>query len=635
MNKIKRQEIFNFIQKLGTIWGKADKVEMLGSIWNLHLLTSEDPRFKDAYGDANQHLRNNDDWDAEYTFLTRFGLLNANDEVFKKFLNAVVSNHVRESKEEVERYVEALNPLLKDEGIRYELRDYENGIPVYEIEDIGENVEERPLDIAKNKIMFFVDKMPSSYPAFVLYSNKWDDYHRKTSFRIFYDYKQSENIQEVEIGWVKIMHADELVTRNIIPREFAELSDMFCSVGQNEEYYRNIKTLYPQNYRTILYALRDASYFSQIADRYQYTISFQSSLLREPEALKVFRNAHSIMEGIDIMNRYNFTLYAKRPYFDNVVNVSMSFDDLDDKENLNRIKALIGENGSGKSSVLFSLAKALHDRDETAFENGKIPDFSKVIAISYSIFDKLFELTHKSSFNFVYCGLRNRDNELITEEDKKKRLEISLDEIIYKKRTSDYYSTLVEVVDNEFLKEAIQYVEKDKSKFHKMIGKMSSGQAMITSIITELYAHIRENSLILFDEPEVHLHANAITALVRILFEICNEFNSACVVATHSAVVLQELLARNVIVLEQDKVTKERRTRLMNTETLGENLTVITEDVFGRSTIDKHYGYVICQLVNKGKSIDDIEKILKSEGLPMSLNLYMYIRRQIEIKAND
>lgn len=259
-----------------------------------------------------------------------------------------------------------------------------------------------------------------------------------------------------------------------------------------------------------------------------------------------------------------------------------------------------------------------------------------MIAISYSIFDKLFELTHKSSFNFVYCGLRNRNNELITEEDKNKRLEVSLDEIIYKTRTSDYHCTLTEVVDKEFLEDVfLSGGDIDKRKFHEIISKMSSGQAMITSIITELYAHIRENSLILFDEPEVHLHANAVTELIRILFEICNEFNSACVVATHSAVVLQELLARNVIVLEQDKITKERRTRLMNTETLGENLTTITEDVFGRSTIDKHYGYVIRQLVRKGKSMDDIEQILKSEGLPMSLNLYMYIRRQMEIKADD
>lgn len=117
MNKEKRLEIFRSIQKLGSIWGKADCVEMLESIWNLHLFTSEDPRFKDAYGDAVQHLRNNDDWDEEYTFLTRFGLLTANDEVFHKFLNAVVSKNARSSKKEIERYVDTLNPLLRKEGI--------------------------------------------------------------------------------------------------------------------------------------------------------------------------------------------------------------------------------------------------------------------------------------------------------------------------------------------------------------------------------------------------------------------------------------------------------------------------------------------------------------------------------------
>lgn len=634
MNKEKKLEIFKSIQKLGSIWGKADSVDMLGNIWDLHLLTSEDPRFTDAYGDAVQHLRNNDDWDEEYTFLTRFGLLNASDDVFRRFLNAVVSKDVRISKEEIERYVETLNPLFKNDGIKYILQGEENGLPVYEIEETANNVDERPHDIAKNRIKFYVDQVPISFPAFMLDSDLWDDYSRKTRFKLYY--KQSVNAKGIEIGPVKIMHANEFVTKDAIPQDFFELSEEFCSVGQEDEYYKKIKEQFPDNYKAILYALRDAAYFSAIADWYQHTISFQKSLLRFSDALKAFRDAHGIMENVDMSNRYNFTLYAKRPYFDNVVNVNMNFGNLDSNDNLNRIKALIGENGSGKSSVLYSLAKALHDRDETAFESGNIPDFSKVIAISYSIFDKLFELTHKSSFNFVYCGLRNRNNELITEEDKNKRLEVSLDEIIYKTRTSDYHCTLTEVVDKEFLEDVfLSGGDIDKRKFHEIISKMSSGQAMITSIITELYAHIRENSLILFDEPEVHLHANAVTELIRILFEICNEFNSACVVATHSAVVLQELLARNVIVLEQDKVTKERRTRLMNTETLGENLTTITEDVFGRSTIDKHYGYVIRQLIRKGKSMDDIEQILKSEGLPMSLNLYMYIRRQVEIKADD
>lgn len=444
-------------------------------------------------------------------------------------------------------------------------------------------------------------------------------------------YGKSINETWEEIGEVKIMNVGELDTRRAIPRNFFELTDDYCSLGQNYSYYWKIKEFFPDTYKSIMYALRDAGYFSTIADRFQQTLSFQKSLIRYDGAQQALRNAHSILEGIDLKRRYNFVLKAKVPYHEGDINIGFCFGDLDNNDNLDRIKALIGENGSGKSSIMYSLAKALHDEDNKRFEDGHRPDFSKVIAISYSIFDNLFHLTQKSSFNFVYCGLRNRDNELISENDKKLRLKLSLDEIVLKERTDDYFYTLSEVIDEKLLEEFKLKEGKIKTtRFIQFIDIMSSGQAMITSIITELYAHIRWNSLILFDEPEVHLHANAITKLVRILFGICSKFRSACLLATHSAVILQELLARNVTVVEKLADTNEPYVRPMNTETLGENLTVITEDVFGRAGIDKHYGFVIRNMVKAGWSSDEIEEVLKTDGLPMSLNLYMYIRNQIK-----
>lgn len=632
MTSEKKYEIFKGILALGNIWGQADEVGMLDRIWNLHLLASEDPRFEDAYEDAVQHLINNSDWDDEYVFISRFGLLKASDEVFFKFLNEVVSTKVRRSKDEIIHYVDAINEMLKDEHFCYILTGEDDGLPVYEI-DKQAIAEDRPLDVPRNRIYFFVDKAPLLFPCFKLASCYWDDFGRKTTFSLSY---VSEDKQQQNIGTVKIMNADSLVTKDVIPSEFIELPYNFCSVGQDEDYYDNIKKLFPNDYKSIMWALRDAAYFSVIADRYQYTISFQKSLLRNDYAHRALRDVHGILEGIDLRNRYNFTLQATIPYYDGNIPVAFNFGNLDNVRNLDRVKALIGEKGSGKSSVLYSLAKALHDGGGDMFEKGHRPDFSKVIAISYSIFDNLFQLTKKSSFNFVYCGLRNRDNELLSETDKESRLKRSLDEIVYKHRIYDYHLTLKEVVDEGLLEVVFkQHNEIDKSKFLELINKMSSGQAMITSIITEIYAHIRENSLILFDEPEVHLHANAITKLIRIIFEICNEFKSACIVATHSAVILQELLARNVLVVEQDAETKEPYVRGMNTETLGENLTTITEDVFGRSSIDKHYGYVIQEMIRKGLDGEQIEQILKTDGLPMSMNLYMYIRRQLEINAND
>lgn len=174
-----------------------------------------------------------------------------------------------------------------------------------------------------------------------------------------------------------------------------------------------------------------------------------------------------------------------------------------------------------------------------------------------------------------------------------------------------------------------------QTKFDEAKRKMSSGQAMMTNIITELYAHIRENSLILFDEPEVHLHPNGITKLISIIYDICQEFKSACIIATHSSVVLQELLARNVTVIEQEADGKSVLVRPMNTETLGKNLTTITDDVFGRAEISKHYCNLVRRYIHQGYDESRISELLKSEGLLMSLNLYMYIRQRLKEEVDD
>ena len=117
--------------------GKSDPVDFLGKIWKLPLLASEDPKYKDAYGDAVQHLRNNTDWDDEYTFLTRFGLLNADEDTFCKFLNAA------------------------GKGFAKTGDDY--GLPVCEVDEKKPEGEEWPRDIKRNLIPLFVDTQPTSF----------------------------------------------------------------------------------------------------------------------------------------------------------------------------------------------------------------------------------------------------------------------------------------------------------------------------------------------------------------------------------------------------------------------------------------------------------------------------------------
>src|SRR5207253_92326 len=74
--------------------------------------------------------------------------------------------------------------------------------------------------------------------------------------------------------------------------------------------------------------------------------------------------------------------------------------------------------------------------------------------------------------------------------------------------------------------------------------RLSSGQAILCHFVTALLAWIQRDSLILFDEPETHLHPNAVASLFLVLSEILTEYESFAVVATHSPVVIQEIPAK-------------------------------------------------------------------------------------------
>ena len=63
---------------------------------------------------------------------------------------------------------------------------------------------------------------------------------------------------------------------------------------------------------------------------------------------------------------------------------------------------------------------------------------------------------------------------------------------------------------------------------------MSSGERILLYNIFNILAKISFNSLIFFDEPETHLHPNAITELIAGLMFILETFQSFAIIATHS-----------------------------------------------------------------------------------------------------
>jgi hypothetical protein len=66
--------------------------------------------------------------------------------------------------------------------------------------------------------------------------------------------------------------------------------------------------------------------------------------------------------------------------------------------------------------------------------------------------------------------------------------------------------------------------------------------------------------------------------------------------------------------------------RALERESLGENLTVITQDIFGNGEVPRNFIKSIQVLLSKGKSFDEIVQILESDNIPMTSNIKLYIK---------
>lgn len=637
-----RLEIYKSINTLGCIWGQSgeiDKVQFLNRIWELQLMSSSDPRFKTAAEDAKKHLIDNDDWDDDYVFLDRFKLLDCGEEEFLKFLNVVISIEVRGSENEIEKYISVIEPLLPKEYEIAETTD-NNGQVSHSVlmknKDYAKQ-ELYPIGVNQNNIQFFTNIVPTKYPAFQIITSVWDDFGYKTSSELYY---YDEIVQSKFIGRLKILNSEEENTSKILPKLFTSLDATFCSLGQSIDYYINLKKLFPNRYLSILYALKDTAWFSEIQYRFENHQGFKMSLLRNEDTDVLLSSARRKVErGKDEL--WNFMFKTKVPYSEQPIDIQFEFGDLEDKDNPYRIKALIGANGSGKTSIMKSLVKSLI-RNEGCFSPSH-PVFSKVIAISFSIFDTFISLRGKSVLTYAYCGLHDKENTVMSVEDREARLRESLiwinggDEgkVFGNTQLIKRFCNGLEVV---FPKDWVDSVWTDDglaiSAILEKSRTMSTGEAMILNLVASLYANIRQNSLIVFDEMEVHLHPKAIRQMMSLLFKITKEFNSACILATHSSIVVQELLADNVIIIDklQDGTPE---LRILSHESLAENLSVISDEIFGEASISPHYKTFIRAKAQNSETLEALLQQLSSRDLPPNLALYMQARYEFENTRNN
>jgi len=627
-----KNDIFNHLVRSGNFFisedGSHDIIYFLGLIWPLRDMPSTDSRYQDAYQDAMKHLVSNDDWSTEFTFLERFNLIEGDEQFFLRFLEAVLNPEIRKSKEEISRYFELISPYLRATNYRLAILDYFEELPVYKVVEKSV-VGDLPKDMAVNKFTFYKgnrDSVPQ--PFFYLTYNDWDDFHFKTSMKL---YCRNLDGSTTIIGKLKILNRNTKTTWDVLPDQFINLDNDFCSLGEDSEFYHKLKKIAPSEFYSVLLALRDVAFFPKIAEEFENEDGFRTSLIRFNETEQVLRTIRFEFAGIKMDERFKFNYLFKPPYSEDVLDFGFDFDFDGDIEH--RIYAIIGKNGSGKTKLLSTLANDLAKSQTSAISPRK-PLFGKIITISYSFFDNFDIPVGDALFNYAYCGLKKPNGTWLSTEELLGRFYDAVVKIQEKHLVDEWHKILSTFIPTEFLTilfEGRRKKEYIDGSFIKVQDKLSSGQRIQVYIITEILANIRKESLILYDEPETHLHPNAISALANTLFELVGQFDSFCIIATHSPLLIQELYSRNVIVIERENEAASLRP--LEKECFAENLTVITDDIFGNRGTNHHFMDILKDLVERKADFDAIVDAIEDKSLPLNLNARLYIKSLLKSRG--
>lgn len=344
-----------------------------------------------------------------------------------------------------------------------------------------------------------------------------------------------------------------------------------------------------------------------------------------------------------------------------------------------RLAILIGRNGAGKSTLLARLARVAHasPQDRLSAEIRELGTleppglgFMRIIAVSYSAFDSfalpgrtLGELkqiandVERDEGRYIFSGLRDivaevredierfrvdnpdaQDNMNLPADDRRPTTKLkSLEALAVE------FSGLLERINQEkdrreCLDEALEPIladpsfrELEESTIGALVGddaksaflSWSTGHKIILHVIASIVAHATPRSLLLFDEPETHLHPPLVAALMAGVRTALEKQNAFGVIATHSPVVLQESLSRHVRIIE--RMGEAASIRTPSNETFGENIGALVYDTFGLTSGATDFHNVLDQLIEASDSVEEIDAYF-TPGLSAQARAYVMSR---------
>lgn len=499
-------------------------------------------------------------------------------------------------------------------------------------------------------------------PSAYLVEDNWNDWYRyKTLYTLW---AAGADGEPHLIGGVKIgqfsFPADS--ARPHVPQVFEELDDRFFSLGQDDSYYESLNELGADVRSVVLRGLRDVARDLDLFARASAEEVMGESLLRSVAPDTVRTQFHRQALGGARLSRFDFGYEG--PARHRGKSVKLEFIVEPDSHPPTNIHVLIGRNGVGKTTMLNDIARAVVEEDADKSEVGNFVVHAEhlhdngrpngVVSVSFSAFDLYDPLpaTQRGpdAIQYAYIGLKQsgtgpggesfspKSPALLTRE-----FGDSVVECLQGARAARWRRALEKLeADPIFGDASVADLAGDddgegglRDKATAIFEKLSSGHKIVLLTITRLVETVGERTLVLLDEPEGHLHPPLLSAFVRALSDLLIDRNGVAIVATHSPVVLQEA--------PRSCVWKVRRTgahveaERPEIETFGENVGVLTREVFGLEVTETGFHRMLRDAVDEDPDFDRAVERFKGElgGEARALLRAMIAARQAEADGDD
>lgn len=491
-----------------------------------------------------------------------------------------------------------------------------------------------------------------------LIPSNWDDYSFKTSFEVVYCSVDGEqaNLGTIKIGYVDQTHG---WTFDKIPKEFENLPRGWFSLGQDVDYYREIhKSLSSEISNQLLEGLGDIVANNDLFTEARNEKVLSDSLMRGVSLSAIKGQFSRVLKGQIELTEFEFSY--RDPGDDKHAAISLDFHVEPASKPPTNVHVLIGRNGVGKTTLLNNMVRAIvpsAPKPETGgrffgsdywIAKAPLPTdyFSSVVSVSFSAFDPFVppadQPDRSSGVAYFYIGMKKdrSDNNESAIQSPKTDTDLANDFI------ESLQSCLSQPSKRERWVAAIRRLESDSNFAEMDLGqladlkedeltqaarsytrRMSSGHSIVLLTITKLVDTVEEKTLVLIDEPESHLHPPLLSAFARALSELLHNRNGVAIIATHSPVVVQEVPQSCVWKLTRSR--NQGRSDRPERQTFGENVGVLTREIFGLEVSKSGYHEMIQQSVTRG---GDFESIIQEYNNQLGSEAQGILRALINIR---